>query len=70
TKNGAKGIVPPYGILDFNVACRFASRYTLRAGISNLLNKQYFTKRPLFYPGPGVWSSDGRGVVVSLGIRL
>ena len=70
TPNGAKGLVPSYGILDLNLSWRFASRFILRAGLNNLLNHQYFTKRPLFYPGPGVWSSDGRSLVVSLGFRF
>jgi len=42
----------------------------LKAGINNLADNQYFTKRPLFYPGPGVWSSDGRSFVVSLGVKM
>lgn len=70
TANGARGIVPAYGIIDLNFSFRFADHFILRAGINNLLDKQYFTKRPLFYPGPGVWSSDGRSVVVSLGVRI
>ena len=70
TPNGAKGIVPSYGIVDLNFSYRFANHFLLRAGINNLLDKQYFTKRPLFYPGPGVWSSDGRSIVVSLGVRI
>ncbi len=68
--NGAVGSVGSYGLWDFNVACRLAGRFTLRAGINNLANRQYFTKRPLFYPGPGVWSSDGRSLVASVGMRL
>lgn len=70
TANGARGIVPSYGLLDLNFSFRFADHFMLRAGINNLLDKQYFTKRPLFYPGPGVWSSDGRSVVVSLGVKF
>lgn len=70
TANGAKGLVPAYGILDLNFSFRFSTHFFLRAGINNLLDKQYFTKRPLFYPGPGVWSSDGRSIVVSLGIKV
>jgi Fe(3+) dicitrate transport protein len=70
TNNGARGIVPSYGLLDLNMSFRFASHFILRAGINNLLDHQYFTKRPLFYPGPGVWSSDGRSVVVSLGVKF
>jgi Fe(3+) dicitrate transport protein len=67
---GAKGIVPGYGLFDLNTTLRFSNSIILRAGINNLTNKQYFTKRPLFYPGPGVWSSDGRSFVVSLGIKI
>jgi Fe(3+) dicitrate transport protein len=70
TANGAKGLVPSYGILDLNFSFRFADYFVLKAGVNNLLDHQHFTKRPLFYPGPGVWSSDGRSVVVSLGVRI
>jgi len=70
TKNGARGIVPAYGVWDFNLAVRLADRFILRGGINNIANNQYFTKRPLFYPGPGVWSSDGRSIVFSLGIKI
>jgi Fe(3+) dicitrate transport protein len=68
--NGAVGIVPAYSLWDFNTAVHVAERYVVRVGINNLLNTQYFTKRPLFYPGPGVWSSDGRSVVVSVGVKI
>ena len=70
TANGAKGIVPAYGVWDLNMSVAFGGHLLLRAGINNLFDKQYFTKRPLFYPGPGVWSSDGRGVVVSLAVKI
>jgi Fe(3+) dicitrate transport protein len=70
TPNGAKGLVPAYGIFDWNMAYRFSKRYVLRFGINNLTNQQYFTKRPTTYPGGGVWSSDGRSIVVSLGMKL
>lgn len=68
--NGAKGLVPSYQIWDINLSYRFAPGYLLKFGVNNLTNEQYFTKRPAGYPGQGVWSSDGRSVVVSLGIRL
>ncbi|MGB4849610.1 MAG: TonB-dependent receptor [Saprospiraceae bacterium] len=70
TPNGAKGIVPAYGIWDINMSFRFATRFVLKASINNVADKQYFTKRPLFYPGPGVWSSDGRSFVISLGVKI
>ena len=70
TANGAKGIVPSYTLVDFNSTLRLTPRYTVRFGINNVLNKSYFTKRPTFYPGPGIWPSDGRSVVVTVAIKL
>lgn len=67
--NGAVGLVPSYGILDFNTTY-YLKKFTFRFGVNNLLNKQYFTKRPTFYPGPGIWSSDGRGFTFSVGLRI
>ena len=68
--SGAKGFTPAYSIWDFNASLRTNSLFTIRAGISNIFNKQYFTKRPTFYPGPGIWPSDGRNVYVTLGIKI
>ncbi|MFZ1750178.1 MAG: TonB-dependent receptor [Saprospiraceae bacterium] len=70
SENGAIGLVPAYGIWDFNAVFSYKSTYTFRFGINNLLNHQYFTKRPLFYPGPGIWSSDGRSIVISMGVKI
>ena len=68
--NGAKGPVPAYGLLDLNATWRVGQCLTLRGSLNNLTNRQYFTKRPTFYPGPGVWSSDGRNAMLSVGFRL
>ena len=68
--NGAKGVVPSYGVLDFNTSFRIKQNYTLKIGLNNLTNEQYFTKRPTGYPGVGVWSSDGRSAVVSFGFKI
>ena len=67
---GAKGFTPAYSVWDFNVSLRANSLFTIRTGISNIFNKQYFTKRPTFYPGPGIWPSDGRNVYLTLGIKI
>ncbi|GAB3892593.1 TonB-dependent receptor [Larkinella knui] len=70
TANGAKGPVPAYGIWDLNTTWRIGRHFTVRGSVSNLLNTSYFTKRPTFYPGPGIWPSDGRTGVLTLGIKL
>ena len=38
----------------------------LSGDVSNLFDRQNFTKRSQFYPGPGVWPSDRRFMFVSL----
>ncbi len=68
--NGAVGLVPAYGLFDINSSFLIARQVTLRVNVNNVMNKQYFTKRPSFYPGPGIWSSDGRSLVVSVGFRF
>jgi Fe(3+) dicitrate transport protein len=67
---GAVGIVPAYGLLDLNASCRLLHNLTLRLSVNNLTDQQYFTKRPVIYPGPGVWPSDGRSVVVTVQVGI
>ncbi|MCC6930689.1 MAG: TonB-dependent receptor [Gemmatimonadaceae bacterium] len=66
TADGAVGLVPAYTLTDVNAAFGVTRHARVRVGINNLLDRAYFTKRPQFYPGPGVWPSDGRGVQASL----
>ncbi len=68
--NGAVGLVPDYGIFDVNASWRISPQVKLRVNLNNLFNKQYFTKRPTFYPGPGIWPSDGRSFNASIGISI
>lgn len=58
--SGAVGLVPAYGILDVSASYKFSSSFELKISINNVTDESYFTKRPLFYPGPGIWPSDGR----------
>ena len=68
--NGTIGKVPGYGLLDLNATLHINGNYTLRMGVNNITDKQYFTKRPTMYPGAGVWSSDGRSFALSFGIKI
>lgn len=70
TQNGAIGIVPSYHLTDINLSYIINKNYKVNFGINNIFNKQYFTRRPLFYPGPGIWSSDGRGFYLTLNIKI
>jgi Fe(3+) dicitrate transport protein len=68
--NGSVGLVPSYGILDFNTTYRISSKLWLKFNLNNATYKQYFTKRPQFYPGPGIWASDGRGFNLTVSTRF
>lgn len=70
SSNGAVGLVPSYGILDLSASYEISSRLHLRASINNLTDERYYTKRPEFYPGPGIWPSDGRSVYLPVGVTL
>lgn len=67
---GAVGLVPAYGLLDMNLSLRITTVAEVRVSVNNLTNKMYFTKRPSFYPGPGIWPSDGRNASVTVIIKL
>lgn len=68
--NGAVGLVPSYGLLDLNASYRFNKHFSLKLNMNNVTNEQYFTKRPTMYPGPGVWSSDGRSWTAAVNFKL
>lgn len=63
---GARGLVPAYLVWDLTASRPITPSLRMRLAVSNLLDAQYFTKRPAFYPGPGVWPSDGRSVQLGL----
>ncbi|MBK6931349.1 MAG: TonB-dependent receptor [Saprospirales bacterium] len=67
---GAIGMVPAYGLLDVNLSCRLFGHMILRFNINNVAGKDYFTKRPTFYPGPGIWPSDGRSIQATVQMNL
>ena len=69
-ESGAVGQVPAYTVWDLNASYQLTPKFVLRAGVNNLFDKNYFTKRPQMYPGPGIWTSDGRSLVVSVGFKL
>jgi Fe(3+) dicitrate transport protein len=53
------GYIPAYTVLDFSATYKI-NNYSINAGINNLLNKAYFTRRTDEYPGPGIIPAVGR----------
>lgn len=68
--SGTIGLVPSYGILDLNLSIRLSDKLKLQFNVNNVLDESYFTKRPQFYPGPGIWSSDGRTFSGTFSIKI
>ncbi len=64
------GMVPAYRVMDISATWRFLQRYNVRAGINNLTDERYFTRRAGGYPGPGIIPGEGRNYYLSVGARF
>ena len=56
--NAVVGIIPAYGVMDLSVSYQW-KWFTLQAGLNNLTDEVYFTRRAASYPGPGILPADG-----------
>jgi Fe(3+) dicitrate transport protein len=68
--NATTGYIPAYAITDLTASYKFSKNLNLKAGINNLWDARYFTRRAGGYPGPGAMPGDGRTFFVSLGMRF
>ena len=68
--NGITGLLDDYKVLDFSAEYKFLKNYNLRAGINNLSDETYATRRAGGYPGPGIMPGEGRTFFVSIGAKL
>jgi Fe(3+) dicitrate transport protein len=62
---GIFGKIPSYYVMDFSTAYHW-KRFKLEAGVNNLTDNSYFTRRATGYPGPGIIPSDPRTFYMSL----
>jgi Fe(3+) dicitrate transport protein len=67
---GATGLVPAYHLLDVNISLELFKNLRLQLNGNNILDKKYFTKRPQFYPGAGIWPSDGRTFSATVSVKI
>lgn len=70
SSNGNTGLIPAYTITDLTATYKFSKGFNVKAGVNNLLNERYFTRRAAGYPGPGALPADGRTFFVSIGAKL
>jgi Fe(3+) dicitrate transport protein len=67
SNNGQNGLIPAYTVYDVSAGYNHKSGIKVRAGINNVTNEIYFTRRSGGYPGPGLLPADGRTAFVSIG---
>jgi Fe(3+) dicitrate transport protein len=63
--SGVIGLIPAYDILDFGCSYDFKS-FIFEAGLNNVTNNAYFTRRATGYPGPGIIPSPPRNFYMTL----
>lgn len=67
--SGVIGAIPAYDVLDFSASYKY-NRFKLEAGINNVLDNSYFTRRATGYPGPGIITSPNRNYYITLEIKI
>jgi Fe(3+) dicitrate transport protein len=70
SSNGNTGLIPSYSITDLTASYKFSKNLNLKAGINNLWDNRYFTRRAGGYPGPGAMPADGRTFFLSIGAKF
>lgn len=70
SSNGNTGLIPSYAVTDLTATYKFSKGLNLKAGINNLFDERYFTRRAGGYPGPGALPADGRTFFISIGAKL
>ena len=68
--NAQNGLIPAYTVADLTVMQRWKNGLSLKAGINNLFDTMYFTRRASGYPGPGVLPGEGRTFFLTAGYRF
>lgn len=67
--SGVIGEIPAYDVLDISFSYTY-KKFKLEAGINNILDNYYFTRRATGYPGPGIIPSANRNFYMTLQIKL
>lgn len=68
-QRGIEGSIPAYGIVDLSASYTLG-RFKLEAGLNNLLNNYYFTRRATGYPGPGIIPAQPLTWYTTLQVKL
>lgn len=64
------GAIPAYQVQDLSASWNVWKQHSLKAGVNNLTNENYFTRRAGGYPGPGIMPADGRTFYATLALKF
>ncbi len=64
---GTIGKLSAYQVMDASLSYKFMERYNVKAGVNNIADEKYATRRAGGYPGPGILPGNGRTVLLSIG---
>ncbi len=67
--DATRGMIPAYNVQDFSMSYTWR-RFRFQAGVNNLADARYFTRRAAAYPGPGIIPADGRSIYGTVGFRF
>jgi len=67
--NAVNGIIPTYTVMDLSGKV-ILGRFQIEAGVNNLANSSYFTRRAVAYPGPGIIPGTKRNFYLTLQIKF
>lgn len=60
------GKIPAYWVMDLSGSFACSKWLSLEAGVNNLTDQRYFTRRATAYPGPGIIPADARNFYLTL----
>jgi Fe(3+) dicitrate transport protein len=64
------GKISGYQVMDASCTYLINGKYNVKAGVNNLTNERYATRRAGGYPGPGLLPANGRTVYFSIGVKF
>ncbi|WP_373514993.1 TonB-dependent receptor domain-containing protein [Persicitalea sp.] len=69
TPTAVDGAIPAFSVMDLSASYNWRV-FTLYAGVNNLANTRYFTRRADGYPGPGILPADKRNFYLTVQFKI
>ncbi len=64
------GKINGYQVMDVSCTYLINGKYNVKAGVNNLTDERYATRRAGGYPGPGLLPANGRTLYFSIGVKF